>query len=131
MSIFRTPGFVNYFEYLGKLLKSGKAWESFYNQGKLGKAFFHLSTRKGFRSNRKGFVNLFPNLGKLLKILGKVSFRNFPKLTWERKGKGKLSVLPMFFLRWKLGWKSNFEYWKWTVFDRLLAHNSSCCRDVA
>jgi hypothetical protein len=22
-------GFVNYFEYLGKLLKSGKAWESF------------------------------------------------------------------------------------------------------
>merc|ERR1712051_462161 len=94
MSIFRTPGFVNYFEYLGKLLKSGKAWESFYNQGKLGKAFFHLSTRKGFRSSRKGFINPFPNLGKLLKILGKVSFQIFPKLPWERKGKGKLSVLP-------------------------------------
>ena len=87
-------GFVNYFEYLGKLLQLGKAWESFYNQGKLGKAFFHLSTRKGFRSSKKGFVNLFPNLGKLLKILGKVSFQNFPKLPWERKGKGKLSVLP-------------------------------------
>ena len=69
--------------------------ESFYNQGKLGKAFFHLSTRKGFRSSRKGFVNLFPNLGKLLKILGKVSFQIFPKLPWERKGKGKLSVLPV------------------------------------
>ena len=67
--------------------------ESFYNQGKLGKAFFHLSTRKGFRSSRKGFVNLFSNLGKLLKILGKVSFQNFPKLPWERKGKEKLSVL--------------------------------------
>ena len=70
--------------------------ESFYNQGKLGKAFFHLSTRKGFRSSRKGFVNLFPNLGKLLKILGKVSFQIFPKLPWERKGKGKLSVLPVY-----------------------------------
>ena len=68
--------------------------ESFYNQGKLGKAFFHLSTRKGFRSSKKGFVNHFPNLGKLLKILGKVSFQIFPKLPWERKGKGKLSVLP-------------------------------------
>ena len=27
--------FFNYFEYLGKLLQSGKTWESFYNQGKL------------------------------------------------------------------------------------------------
>ena len=60
--------------------------ESFYNQGQLGKAFSHLSTRKGFRSNRKGFANHFPNLGKLLKILGKVSIQNYPG-----KGKGKES----------------------------------------
>ena len=26
---FARKGFANYFEYLGKLLKSGKAWESF------------------------------------------------------------------------------------------------------
>ena len=86
---------VNSLQNAGKVLSiTLHIWESFYNQGKLGKAFFHLSTRKGFRSSRKGFVNLFPNLGKLLKILGKVSFQNFPKLSWERKGKGKLSVLP-------------------------------------
>ena len=68
--------------------------ESFYNQGKLGKAFSHLSTRKGFRSSRKGFANHFPNLGKLLKILGKVSLQNYPG-----KGKGKLSVLPLNWLQ--------------------------------
>ena len=87
---------VNSLQNAGKVLSiTLNIQESFYNQGKLGKAFFHLSTRKGFRSSRKGFVNLFPNLGKLLKILGKVSFQNFPKLPWERKGKGKLSVLPV------------------------------------
>ena len=87
---------VNSMQNAGKVLSiTLNIQESFYNQGKLGKAFFHLSTRKGFRSSRKGFVNLFPNLGKLLKILGKVSFQNFPKLPWERKGKGKLSVLPL------------------------------------
>ena len=87
---------INSLQNAGKVLSiTLNIQESFYNQGKLGKAFFHLSTRKGFRSSRKGFVNLFPNLGKLLKILGKVSFQIFPKLPWERKGKGKLSVLPM------------------------------------
>ena len=88
---------INSLQNAGKVLSiTLNIQESFYNQGKLGKAFFHLSTRKGFRSSRKGFVNLFPNLGKLLKILGKVSFQIFPKLPWERKGKGKLSVLPLF-----------------------------------
>ena len=41
------------------------------------------------------FFQSLSNLGKLLKIPGKVSFQNFPKLPWERKGKGKLSVLPI------------------------------------
>ena len=45
--------------------------------------------------SRKGFYKFFPNVGKLLIILGKGSFLNFPKLPWERKGKGKLSVLPL------------------------------------
>ena len=51
------------------------------------KDFSHLSTRKGFRSSRKGFVNHF--LGKLLNIPGKVSLQKYPG-----KGKGKVSVLP-------------------------------------
>ena len=46
------------------------------------KDFSHLSTRKGFRSSRKGFVNQF--LGKLLNIPGKFSLHKYPG-----KGKGK------------------------------------------
>ena len=84
-----------------------------------------MSTRKGFRSSRKGFVNLFPNLGKLLKILGKVSFQNFPKLPWERKGKGKLSVLPP-----KASFRIVNHYIKkcfiiWAFFDHPPTHSDS------
>ena len=53
-------GFTNYFEYLGKLLQLGKAWESFYNQGKL------------------PFICL---LGKVLEVAGKVLSISFQ--FWE------------------------------------------------
>ena len=59
----------------------------------MGKLSFICLLGKVLEVSGKGFVNLIPNLGKLLKILGKVSFQNFPKLPWERKG--KLSVLPV------------------------------------
>ena len=70
------------------ILPYGQFADSPYFQylGKLGKAFSHLSTRKGFISSRKGFANHFPKLGKLLKILGKDSLQNYPG-----KGKGKES----------------------------------------
>ena len=120
---------VNSLQNAGKVLSiTLNIQESFYNQGKLGKAFFHLSARKGFKSSRKGFINPFPNLGKLLKILGKVSFQIFPKLPWERKGKGKLSVLPKLTYRISANsFRGNYSFFTLILCSVTFGHSTYRC----
>ena len=71
--------FVNYFEYLGKLLQSGKAWES----------FLSFVYQERFQKQQERFCQSLSKSGKAFKNSGKGFFPKFPKITLGKERERK------------------------------------------
>ena len=72
-------GFFNYFEFLGKLLKSGKAWES----------FLSFVYQERFQKQQESFCKSLSKSGKAFKNSGKGFFPKFPKITLGKERERK------------------------------------------
>ena len=99
-------GFVNYFEHLGKLLQSGKAWESFLSfifyerfykqQERFCQSLF--KSGKAFKNSRKGFS---PKFSKI--TLGKERERKaFSPSGYQQKSKSMSSPGQNYFFRYAM-----------------------------